>query len=182
MNIRDRLQGGDRRQPGNAEAVASDVLRNPERFAELFDAMLAEDPIVRVRAADAAEKVTRGRPDLLVPYRKRLIAEAGQIPQHEVRQHVAQMLPRIKLEPKERAKAIALLETFLDDPNAIVVAAALQSLTDFANDDAILRERMIARLERLVRDGAPAVQTRAGRLLARLSSQHTKRRPLQKHR
>jgi len=182
LNIPERLQGGDRRQLGNAEAVASDVLRHPERFSELFEAMLHDDPVVRMRAADAAEKVTRGRPDLLVPFRRRLIAEAGAVDQQEVRWHVAQMLPRVKLEPKERAKAIALLERFLEDNSAIVVASSLQSLADFSNDDAVLRERTITRLERFARDGEPAIQARSRKLLARLSAQHAKRRPLKKHR
>ncbi len=185
MNVRERLQGGEGRQAGNADAVASDVLRYPERFGELFEAILDEDPAVRMRAAEAAEKVTRGRPDFLIPYRKRLIEEAGAIEQQEVRRHVAQMLPRIKLEAKERAKAIALLEGFLEGANAKVVVASLQALTDFSNDDAILRERTIERLERVVRAGDPAVQLRGRKMLARLSSQHEKRRPakpLKKHR
>ena len=181
LNVRERLQGGDRRELGNADAVASDVLRYPERFAELFEAIMDADPVIRMRAADAAEKVTRGRPDLLVPFRKRLIDEAGTIAQQEVRRRVAQMLPRVKLNAKERAKAVALLESFLQDRSAIVVTSALQSLTDFANDDAILRERMILRLERLVSEGEPAIQERSRKMLARLSSQHAKRRPLKKN-
>ncbi len=171
------MQGGDSRQLGNADAVASDVLRYPDRFGDLFETILDEDPVVRTRAADAAEKVTRGRPDLLVPYRKRLIDEAGAVAQPEVRRSVAQMLPRIKYEPKERSKAVKLLEHFLEDPSAAVVISALRALTDFANDDALLRERMLPRLERLVQRGNPAVQLQGRKLLARLSSQHAKRRP-----
>ena len=177
MNVRERLLGSDRSQMNLAEAIANDVLRSPDVFADLFDAILDEDANVRERAADAAERVTRGRPDLLVPYRKRLIAEAGAIEEPGVQRYVAMMLPRVKLEPKERAKAIAVLERLLDSPNAAVAGSAMFSLGDFSNDDAILRERMLPRLERIIREGPAALQNRAQRVFARLNSQHTKRRP-----
>ena len=160
----------------SAEAVATDVLRSPDAFVDLFDAMLDENAEIRVRAAAAAERVTRGRPDLLVPFRKRLIAEAGAIDEPAVQRSVAQMLPRVKLEPKERAKAIALLERFFDSPTSAVAGAAMQSLADFANDDAILRERMLVRLDRVLKGGPAALQGRAQRIFAKLNSQHTKRR------
>ena len=175
--MRERLQGNDRHQLGQADAVASEVLRYPERFEELFEAILDEDPNVRMRAADAAEKATRNRPDLLVPFRKRLIDEAGKVDQPEVQWHVAQMLPRVRLEARERSKAVALLESWLESRSAILVSAALQSLTDFAADDAVLRERMIPRLQTLAARGTPAVQARAQRMLTKLTALHTKRRP-----
>jgi hypothetical protein len=182
LNIRDRLRGGDRRELDSSDAVASDVLRHPEHFGELFEAMLDEDETVRIRAADAAEKATRGRPDLLVPLRQRLISEAGEAPAPEVRRRVAQMLPRIKLSSHDRAKAVALLERYLKEEHVDVAGAAMQSLADFSNDDAVLRERMIRTFERLARDKTPALAVRGQRLLAKLSSQQNRRRPSPKPR
>lgn len=178
MNIRDRLRGDERRQLGSSDSVSSDILRRPEGFVELFEAFFDEDPVVGIRASDAAEKATRGRPDLLVPFRKRLISEAGEVPAPEVRRNVAQMLPRIKFEPRERAKAIALLQRYLKDQNSDLVLAALQALTDFSNDDAVLREKMIPILERFSREGATeGLKFRGRRMLARLSSQQNRRGP-----
>lgn len=178
MNILDRLRGDERRQFGNSDSVSSDILRRPEGFAELFEAFFDDEPAVRVRAADAAELVTRARPDLLVPLRKRLIAEAGEAAQPEVRRNVAQMLPRVKLEPRERAKAVALLQRYLADEHSGVILAALQSLTDFSNDDAVLREKMIPLLERFSREGAnERTKFRARQMLARLNSQQDRRGP-----
>ncbi|MEO9171104.1 MAG: hypothetical protein ABI282_03620 [Candidatus Baltobacteraceae bacterium] len=177
MNIRDRLRSDERRQLGNSDSAASDILRHPEGFDELFEAFFDEDPVVRIRAAAAAERATRGRPDLLVPVRKRLIAEAGELPEAEVRRNVAQMLPRVKLEPKERAKAVALLHRYRDDAASTVVLAAMQALTDFSNDDAVLRERMIPILERFSREGNAPAKLRGRQMLARLSSQQNRRGP-----
>lgn len=166
--IAERLSGGSRRQAGAAEEVASLVLRDTAKFDELFDAMLHEDPLVRMRAADAAEKLTRIRPDLLAPHRKRLIAEVGEIDQYEVRWHVAQMLSHIRLEPKERSKAVALLERYLHDKSAIVVLEALQTLVDYAKEDRGLRKRVTPIVERMSVHGTPAMQSRARKLLTRL--------------
>jgi len=52
------LSGGDRRSIGRSEEAAGEVLANPLLFKELVRGMASEDPIVRMRAADAAEKVT----------------------------------------------------------------------------------------------------------------------------
>ena len=169
-DIAQRLIGGDRRSLGAADAVASDVLRNNERFGELFEAMLHEDSVVRMRASDAVEKLTRARPDLLVPYRKRLIDEVGRIGQREVRWHVAQMLPRIRLDVKDRSRAIALLESYLDEESAIVVASAISALGDYALEDARLRRRITPTLERLSRSESPAIAVRAKRILARFKT------------
>src|SRR5580704_7379293 len=56
-SLADRLIGGDRRSVGTADTIASEVLRHNERFGELFEAMLHEDPVVRERASDAVEKL-----------------------------------------------------------------------------------------------------------------------------
>lgn len=167
--IAERLSGGDRRQLGASEEVVSLVMRDETKFGELFEAMLHEDPIVRMRAADATEKLARTRPDLLAPYRKRLIDEVGQIDQHEVRWHVAQMLSNVRLDAKDRSKATALLERYLHDTSVIVVVESLQTLVDFARDDNGLRKRITPIVERMASRGTPAMKTRARKLQTRLA-------------
>ncbi len=165
----ERLIGGDRRSLGTADTIASEVLRHNERFGELFEAMLHPDPIVRVRASDAVEKLTRSRPDLIVPFRKRLIDEVGQIDQTELRRHVGQMLARVKLDPKERSRAIALLERYLTDESSAVTGPAMSALGDFAMEDAHLRRRIAPKIEKLML-GSPALQARGKKILMRFAS------------
>jgi hypothetical protein len=171
--IAERLSGGDRRHLGATEDVVSLVLRDNARFGELFDAMMHEDPVVRMRAADATEKLTRVRPDLLAPYRKRLIEEVGELDQLEIRWHVAQMLSHVRLDPKERSKATALLERYLQDKSVTVVVESLQTLVDFTRDDRRLRKRVAPIVERMATHGTPAMQARARKLLARLAKANT---------
>lgn len=169
--IADRLRGGDRRQLGNAEAIALEIARHDEKFGELFEAMLDDDPTVRMRAADATEKVVRTRPDLLAPYRKRLIEEIGEIDQDDVRRHVAQMLSHVRLDLKERSKATKLLERYLQARSVILVVEALQTLVDFSAEDRALRKRITPIVHRLATRGTPAMQARGKKLLVRLSQQ-----------
>ena len=60
--------------------------------------MLHEDSLVRMRAADAAEKISVKCPEYLKPFKKKLLNEIAKSEEQEVRWHVAQMIPRHDLE------------------------------------------------------------------------------------
>jgi hypothetical protein len=162
------LQGGDRRSVGRVDEVVDAVRKDPTLFAGLFDGLLVEDPVVRMRAADAAEKLTAKNPELLGPCKSRLLGEVARIDQQEVRWHVAQMIPRLKLTPRERAAAVRILTPWLDDKSAIVKTFSMQGLAELATDDAELRARVLERIERMTAEGSPAVRSRGRKLLARV--------------
>ena len=75
----------------------------------LFPGLSAADPLLRVRVAEAVEKISARRPDLLRPYKKKLLRDIAAIEQKEVRWHVAQMLPRLELDEAERRRAFRIL-------------------------------------------------------------------------
>ena len=102
------LQGGDRRMIGRSDKVAAMVCKTPELFPELIAGLWSEDPPVRMRAADAAEKVTRKKSELLQPYKKELLGLMAETDQRELRWHLAAMVPRLLLNSKERRVAIYL--------------------------------------------------------------------------
>ena len=92
-----KLQGGDRRSIGRVGEVVAQVLDDPSQFETIFDGMLSDDPILRMRCADATEKVTAAHPEYLQPHKPCLLHQVAEIQQQEVRWHVAQMLPRLEL-------------------------------------------------------------------------------------
>ena len=92
--ILQKLKGGDLRSIGRAEEVVYDILNNPALFTEVFEGMLDDDPIVRMRSADVLEKVSSKHPEYLQPFKNRLISEVSQVRQQEVRWHVAGLLQR----------------------------------------------------------------------------------------
>src|SRR5208282_5645493 len=114
------LQGGDRRMIGRSDQVAAMVSRAPELFPELIAGLWSEDPLVRMRAADATEKVTRKNRELLLPYKKELLGLMTETDQQELRWHLAAMVPRLRLKARERQIAVAALNSYLEDRSSIV--------------------------------------------------------------
>ena len=92
-NVLDKLKGGDRRSIGRVSEVVADVLDDPALFDVVFHGMLDDDPVIRMRAADAVEKITVDYPEYLQPYKTKLLRQVARIEQQEVRWHVAQMIP-----------------------------------------------------------------------------------------
>ncbi len=163
-----KLEGGDRRSVGRSEEVAADVLADPALFGELFEGMLDANPLIRMRAADAVEKITVEHPEYLRPYKKKLTQQVAQIEQQEVRWHVAQLFSRLELSKAERRRVVGILSGYLKDKSKIVKTFAMQALADIAGQDAELRAPIIKKLETLTRTGSPAMKSRGRKLLAKL--------------
>lgn len=174
MDLLQKLAGGDRRSVGRVDEVVADVLADPALFATLFDGMLHPDPLIRIRAADAVEKIAVHRSDLLQTYKNRLIHEVAQVNQQEVRWHVAQLFSRLHLSPDERRTIVAILTDYLTDKSRIVRTFAMQALADIAAQDDALRPAIIAQLEDLTHTGSPAMQSRGRKLLAALQPDQPK--------
>ena len=58
-----KLQGGDRRSIGKVDEVVDQVLGSAALFEELINGLLVDDPVIRMRSADAVEKVTLVKPE-----------------------------------------------------------------------------------------------------------------------
>jgi hypothetical protein len=164
------LKGGDRRSIGKSNQIAQLVLSEPQRFAELFECLWDEDPIVRMRAADAAEKVTVTRPELLNPHKQELLGLLDEAQQIELRWHLALMVPRLSLSGPERARAATALQRYLEDRSSIVKTFAMQGLADLARQDSNLRGPARRVLEESLRSGTAAMKARARKLLKALQS------------
>ena len=164
------LRGGDRRSIGRANQIAKFVLAEPKRFTELVECLWDEDPLARMRAADAAEKVTLTRPELLNPHKQELLGLLAEAEQIELRWHLALMAPRLELTSRERQRAAASLQRYLEDRSSIVKTFALQGLADLARQDASLRELAKRAIEESLRTGTAAMKARARKLLKELKN------------
>lgn len=161
-----KLTGGDLRSIGRVEEVVAAIIKDSSLFAEVFQAMKAEDPVVRMRAADAIEKVSRKKPQYLQSFKKQLFEEITQVAQQEVQWHVAQMLPRLVLEPKEVAEAIKLLEFWLKNSKSkIVQVNSLQAMADIATKHTEYQAQVLLRISDVIQSDSPALQNRAKKLL-----------------
>jgi len=159
------LAGGDRRSLGRAHEVTALVLEQPKRFRELIACLWSGDPIVRMRAADAAEKASAQNPALLKPFKAELLGLLIETEQQEVQWHLAQMIPRLALIAVERQRAVQIFRSFLKARGSLVRTSGLQALADLSRHDAGLRSEVMERLEDAARTGTAAMRARARILL-----------------
>lgn len=165
-----KLDGGDRRSVGRVGEVVSEVLHDPTLLSVLFDGMLSSSPVIRMRCADAVEKVTAQHPEYLQPYKELLLTKLAGDKQKEVRWHVAPMLARLILNAEEQEKVLKVLLSYLSDQSSIVKTFAMQALADFAMRSNELQPMVLARLKEFVITGTPAMKARGKKLLARLEA------------
>lgn len=172
-DILDKLRGGDLRSIGRANEVAQEVVHSPDLLASVFAGLLDNDPVVRMRAADAVEKASTRRPALLQPFKRELLGRVGASEQKEVRWHVALMLPRLGLNSRERRQAVAILLNYLEDTSSIVKTFAMQGLADLALHDAPLRNQVLPILQHLTEIGTAAMRSRGRKLLRLLNAEQS---------
>jgi hypothetical protein len=164
------LGGGDRRSIGRSNHVLAVIRRRPALFPALIGGMHHADARVRMRAADAVEKLTVTHPEWLRPFKVELIKLAARAKQQELRWHLAQMLPRLELSKRDRAIVVAVLRRYLRDKSRIVKTFAMQSLTDLAMQDPKLTNLVRPFISSLTRTGSPSMKSRGRKLLLQLSA------------
>jgi hypothetical protein len=169
------LEGGDRRSIGRANAVVAVVEARPKLFRLLVNAMSCDDRLVRMRAADAAEKISAGRPELLAEHKQELLRIAGSSQEQEIRWHMAAMIPRLPLAKREHALAQDILFDYLRDKSSIVKTFAMQGLADLAAGDAAFTKQLRPLVEELTAMGTPAMRARGRQILKRWDLQTKKR-------
>jgi hypothetical protein len=94
-----KLTGGDRRSIGKANLVVREVIADPQRVTEIIHGMSNDDRLVRMRCGDVAEKLSRRSPEWIGPHANTLLVLASNATEKEMRWHLAQILPRLKLDP-----------------------------------------------------------------------------------
>jgi hypothetical protein len=169
-----KLTGGDRRSIGRSEEVVALVLRQPASFTELIRGLRSEDPLLRMRAADAAEKASLRQPDLLKPFKAGLLRLLHETEQQELRWHLAQMVPRLPLSRRERARAVGDFRHYLQDRSSIVKTFAMQALVDMACMDKSLLPEIKILLQDSFGNGTAAMKARGRKLLRQLEASKSK--------
>jgi HEAT repeat protein len=164
--ILDQLAGPDRRSIGRSPLVVRRILRAPTLLPSLIRGLTAPDPLVRMRAADALEKVARRRPELFGRYRARLLQIARDMDQAEVQWHMAQLFGRLELTPAQRIRARRVLRRYLRSASAIVQTMALDALIRLAPATAKGQKEASRLLQGAAVSAFPAVRARARRLRA----------------
>jgi hypothetical protein len=126
--------------------------------------------VIRVRAADAVEKASRKHFELLQRWKRQLLGVLALSEDKEVRWHVAQMLPRLRLTSRENDQVVNILRRYLDDESSIVKTFSMQALADLAERDDRLIPQVRTLIEWHTRTGTAAMRSRGRKLLSRLAA------------
>ncbi len=159
------LSGGDRRSVGAADWVAERVTAAPECFGELWACLGHDDPVVRMRAADALEKATRRDGAPLSPYKDDLLGGGRDDGSKEVRWHLLVLCGRLSLGADEAAGLMRRLRHAFDtDPSRIVRVMALQTACDLARRHQVLAGAAAEMVGEALDSPLPSLRARAKKL------------------
>jgi hypothetical protein len=165
-NFLGQLKGGDLRSIGKSDEVVKSVLKDPKLFKEVIEGMTDSDPLIRMRSADVAEKVSKLHPEYLQSFKKQLINEATKISQQEVRWHTAQMFSYLALAPKERDKVAKILFSWVEtEKSSIARVMSLQTLANLAKQDRKIKIKVVALLRKFLEDSTPSLKSRSRKIL-----------------
>jgi hypothetical protein len=162
------LSGGDRRSIGRVAEVVIKVAEQPWLVSGLVEMLQHPEPVVRIRAADALEKLQHLIPNQISPFQTELLSIAQQATEAEIRWHLAQMLPRIPTSYMKRARIADILKNYCFDKSVIVRVSAMQGLADLAKADNTFRLLALRRVNSALLFGASAEKARARKLLREL--------------
>lgn len=159
------LREGDLRTTGRADEAAALALSDPRLVEDLFAGLTADHPGVRMRSADALQKVCATHPALLQPHAERLVAAARAASQQEVQWHAAQMLAAVDLTPEQALEAASILEGwFHGSKSSIVRTFSLQAVADLSNHHPALRPLALSLVEEGLTAPAHSVLSRARKI------------------
>ncbi len=159
--------GGKSNSLGKVNEVIEAALREKSRLDELYNCLFNEDAWVRMRAADALEKVCRQQPSWLKPYIDRFADELAVSEQPSIQWHLAQMYGEIELSGEQKRFAINWLKQLLSSPEAdwIVAANAMDTLMQFTKNGDFPKSEMLSLLNIQRQHKSKSVIKRAEKLL-----------------
>ena len=159
--------GGHANSLGRVNEVIELVLRDKSRLDELYGCLFDQDAWVRMRGADALEKVCRQHPDWLLPYINKIQRDLSDNTQASIQWHMAQIYAEADLTPAQKKAAVQWLKKLLStkDVDWIVAANAMDTLAQFTRDGSLPVSQLVPLLKVQQSHKSNAVVKRANKLL-----------------
>ncbi|WNJ21316.1 TIGR04282 family arsenosugar biosynthesis glycosyltransferase [Pontibacter sp. G13] len=175
-DILDKLNHGDKRSLEGVEEVLAMAESQPELLPVLFDGMYDPRPLVRMRAADIVEKLTKKNYSLLAPFKDRLIGDLGKFRLDEDTQmSIPILLGRLQLEGNEVPLVVDnLIDWLYDTPKKFVKVFCMQSMVDQALKHPWLLEEVEMIVQSQMEEGTNAIKARGRHLLKAIDRYRTK--------
>lgn len=164
--------GGHANSLGKVNEVIAMVLQNKALLAELYSCLHNDDAWVRMRAADAFEKICREHPDWIEPYIDNLQSELSDAHQQSsIKWHLAEIYPQVTLTKQQKEHAVAWLvaQVSTTEVDWIVAANCLKALLVFMQRGDLSRSQLVTLLHIQQQHHSKSVVKKATALLADLS-------------
>jgi hypothetical protein len=154
------LSGGDLRSDGPSDLVAEIVLANPGLLPDLMEGPKASDEVIRGRAADCLEKVSRSKPEIFRPYVDQLLIAARGEYLPMARWHYAMIFGNLAVFEDQIEKLVGALDELLGDESVFVKSWTISSLTIFARLYPLYNPDITASIQVYQDDESIAIRTR----------------------
>ena len=159
------LSGGDLRSDGLADEVSAAVLQSPGLFEDLYAGLSESDDVIRGRTADALEKISRQRPDLIAAHLPELVdlSSSDQVPM--VKMHLAMIFGHLVLYEELIDILQSALFDLLEAESVFAKSWAIVSLCIIGRIYPQKSDRIVNRISQLQTDSSIAIRSRAGKAL-----------------
>jgi hypothetical protein len=168
--VREILAPGRRLDCGHACEVAALLLRNPRKTGKVVECLWGEEEGVANRAADALERASSRRPEILSRWKHVLLDRMLDARENKLRWNLALMIYRTPLNATETSRAAAVLRSWLDDKSSIVKTSAMHGLAGLTRWAPSMLPEVLDMLRVLSRSGTPAMRARGRILLKRMEA------------
>lgn len=166
------LVGGKSNSLGRVNEVIGKVLKDKTLLDELYGCMFSEDPWVRMRAADAFEKVCREHPEWIEPYIDRIQVELSDARQQpSIQWHLAQIYQQVRLTTEQKQNALSWLAELLssNEIDWIVAANSMKALVYFTQNGDYSRDALVGLLRVQLNHKSNSVVKKANEFLSDFS-------------
>ncbi len=159
------LTGGHPNSLGRTIEVVDDVLQNRYRVRALLDCYDSENEVVRLRTSNAVKRVEEHQHDWLTEHLDELIDKVGALDQASAQWTLAHLFSRFTndMSADQFKRALAVLKRNIQHHDWIVLIQTLDTLSEWAANDASLRKWLKPHVERLASDPRKSVAARASK-------------------
>lgn len=169
-SMREILAPGKRLDCGYACEVAALLLKNPRKTGQVVECLWDKEAGVANRAADALERASGRRPEILRRWKEALLDRMLDAQENKLRWNLALMMTRTRLTETETVRAATVLRSWLDDKSSIVKTSAMHGLAGLTRWDKSMMPEVLDMLRVLSRSGTPAMRARGRILLKRMEA------------
>jgi len=161
----DLLGGKDLRSITKSSEVVQYV-QDQQSFDVLFGLLVHPQRTLVMRAADAIEKITLTHKEFLQPHKRQLLSLLKGAMNKELKWHLAQLIPRVKLNKGELNDVCRILTDWVHSPteSKIVRVNSLQGLFELSVQFPAVKADFDRTLSALEHEPIPSIQARVRKL------------------